>query len=44
MNVWNYSYDLIREGFDCDYRGRVDVKGMEEVDMFFVSEARAAST
>ena len=44
MNVWNYSYDLIREDFDCDYRGRVDVKGMEEVDMFFVSEARAAST
>ncbi len=31
-----YTYDLIREDFTCEYRGREDAKGKAEVDMYFV--------
>jgi class 3 adenylate cyclase len=40
VNVSAYTYDLIREDFDCEYRGKVEAKGKGQVDMYFVRGAR----
>lgn len=36
INVSAYTYDLIKEQFPCEYRGKIDVKGKGELDMYFV--------
>ena len=41
MNVSAYTYDLIRTEFECEYRGKVDVKGKGQIDMYFVTGALA---
>lgn len=40
VNVSAYTYDLIREEFDCEYRGRLDAKGKGQIDMYFVKGPR----
>lgn len=40
VNVSAYTYDLIREEFDCEYRGKLDAKGKGMIDMYFVRGAR----
>jgi len=42
VNVSAYTYDLIRTEFDCEYRGKIDVKGKGQIDMYFVTRARPA--
>jgi class 3 adenylate cyclase len=42
VNVSAYTFDLIREEFDCAYRGKVDAKGKGEIDMYFVTGPRKA--
>jgi len=39
VNVSAYTYDLIRNDFSCEYRGKVIAKGKGEVDMYFVRDA-----
>ncbi|MCW8848632.1 MAG: triple tyrosine motif-containing protein, partial [Melioribacteraceae bacterium] len=36
INISGYSYMLIRDHFDCEYRGKVDTKGKGSIDMYFV--------
>jgi class 3 adenylate cyclase len=36
VNISAYTYDLIREIYDCEYRGKVFAKGKGEMDMYFV--------
>jgi len=36
INVSAYTFDLIKEYFQCEYRGRINVKGKGEIDMYFV--------
>lgn len=36
VNISAYTYELIREHFDCQYRGKVTAKGKGEIDMYFV--------
>lgn len=36
VNISAYTYDLIREEFDCEYRGKMDAKGKGQIDMYFV--------
>jgi len=40
VNISAYTYDLIREEFDCEYRGKVDAKGKGQIDMYFVKGPR----
>lgn len=40
VNISAYTYDLIREEFDCEYRGKVDAKGKGQIDMYFVKGIR----
>ena len=40
VNLSAYTYDLIREEFDCEYRGKLDAKGKGQIDMYFVTGKR----
>ena len=42
VNLSAYSYDLVRARFDCDYLGKVDIKGKGEIDMYSVKPSAAA--
>ncbi len=37
VNISAYTYDLIHQAFDCEYRGKVDAKGKGSLDMYFVT-------
>ena len=37
VNISAYTYDLIRNDFACEYRGKVAAKGKGELDMYFVT-------
>ena len=36
VNISAYTYDLVREEFSCEYRGKVEVKGKGRLDMYHV--------
>lgn len=42
VNVSAYTFDLIRNEFDCEYRGKINAKGKGQMDMYFVTTPRAA--
>ena len=42
VNVSAYTYDQIRNDYDCQYRGKVEVKGKGTMDMYFVMGALPA--
>ena len=35
--VCAYTCDLVRDAFDCRYRGKVDAKGKGRIDVYFVT-------
>ena len=37
VNISAYTCDLIRDEFECEYRGKVDAKGKGQIDMYFVT-------
>ena len=39
VNVSAYTCHLIQNEFECEYRGKLEVKGKGEIDMYFVKEA-----
>jgi class 3 adenylate cyclase len=40
VNISGHTYDLVREFFICEYRGKMPVKYKGEVDMYFVKGIR----
>lgn len=40
INVSAYTYDLIRNDYECEYRGKLDAKGKGEIDMYFIRNAK----
>ncbi|MBI1732028.1 MAG: hypothetical protein HYR49_04575 [Gammaproteobacteria bacterium] len=36
VNISAYTFELVREYFDCEYRGKLAAKGKGEIDMYFV--------
>ncbi len=44
VNVSAYTYDQIREFYECEYRGKVEAKGKGSVDMYFVNRSFSATT
>jgi class 3 adenylate cyclase len=38
INVSGITYDLVKDIYDFDYRGKVDIKGKGEIDMYFVNK------
>ena len=43
VNISAYTYDLVRDKFECGYRGRLAAKGKGEIDMYFVLSENKAS-
>lgn len=44
VNISAYTFDLVREFFECEYRGKVDAKGKGEIDMYFVKGLKPGMT
>ncbi len=42
VNISAYTYDLIRDQFECEYRSKIDAKGKGQLDMYFVKGLRHA--
>lgn len=42
INISAYTYMLVKEYFDCEYRGKVSAKGKGELDMYFVKGIKEA--
>jgi class 3 adenylate cyclase len=40
VNISRATYELVRDLFKCEERGRVEAKGKGEVEMFFVNKLR----
>jgi PAS domain S-box-containing protein len=40
VNVSGDTYDFIKDYFDCTYRGKIEVKNSEELDMYFVNRLK----
>lgn len=36
INLSAYAYDLVRHDFDCQYRGKIEIKGKGRIDMYHV--------
>ncbi|MFC2133763.1 adenylate/guanylate cyclase domain-containing protein [Bacteroidota bacterium] len=36
VNISAYTYDLVKDNFECEYRGKIMAKGKGEIDMYFV--------
>ncbi len=41
LNISGETYQLINDSFDCEYRGKLDVKGKGKIDMYFVNGTRS---
>lgn len=40
VNVSGDTYEFIKDYFDCTYRGKIEVKNSEELDMYFVNRLK----
>ena len=40
INISGVTYDLVKNIYEFDYRGKVDVKGKGEIDMYFVNKKK----
>jgi class 3 adenylate cyclase/streptogramin lyase len=38
INITGVTYDLVKDHFNCTYRGKIEVKNKGEVDMYFVEK------
>ncbi len=41
INVSAYTYQLIKDYFECKYRGKIEVKGKGGLDMYFVTSIKS---
>jgi class 3 adenylate cyclase len=37
INITRNTFDLVKDFYDCEYRGKLNAKGMGEIDMYFVN-------
>jgi class 3 adenylate cyclase/AmiR/NasT family two-component response regulator len=44
INITAATYNLIKDEFDCEYRGAIDIPGNGKVDMFFVSGFKSSAS
>jgi adenylate cyclase len=38
VNISSATYDLIKDKYECHYRGKISAKNIGEVDMYFVEK------
>jgi class 3 adenylate cyclase len=39
INISGTTYELVKDGFACIYRGKIEAKNKGEIDMYFVEKA-----
>ena len=44
INISHTTYDLVKDAFDCEYRGAIEAKNNGLIDMYFVTAARISET
>ena len=42
VNISAYTFELVRDHFECEYRGKIAAKGKGDIDMYFVLRERMA--
>jgi adenylate cyclase len=42
INISGTTYDLVKNCFECEYRGKLNAKGKGEVDMYFVNSQKTS--
>lgn len=42
INISTSCYELVKEDFNCKYRGKIKIKNMEEIDMYFIDSPEIA--
>ncbi len=40
VNISNATYELVKDQFNCTFRGRIEVKGKGEIEMYFVEGSK----
>ncbi len=40
INITGSTYELVKDSFECEYRGKVDAKNKGKIDMYFVIESK----
>jgi class 3 adenylate cyclase len=40
VNVSGVTHELVKDYFECEYRGKIEVKGKGEIDMYFVNRLK----
>lgn len=43
VNISAYTFELVRDQFDCEYRGKLAAKGKGEIEMYFVLRERISA-
>lgn len=43
VNISAYTYMLVKDNFNCEYRGKLDAKGKGKVDMYFVTGRKSGN-
>ena len=44
INISSKTYELVKEKFNCSYRGKIEAKNKGEIDMYFLEPQRIPST
>ena len=42
IQITKATYDLVKNKFDCEYRGKIALKGLGEMDAYLVNGRKAA--
>jgi len=42
INISGATYELVKDYFNCQYRGKIEVKNKGMIDMYFVLEGKEA--
>ena len=42
VNISGQTHEIIKDGFECEYRGKVDAKNKGQIDMYFVEHLKSS--
>ncbi len=44
VQITKSTYELVKDEFNCEYRGKVEIKGKGEMETWFIKSPKVAST
>lgn len=42
VNISESTYELVKDKFNCSYRGKINAKNVGDIDMYFVDSEKAS--